>query len=105
MGCQTVGFAKITGVLFFLLIVVSGTYVMVPKYIKFNRTQTDLERTHREVIHLESDVQNHREELHDLTVKPSAVERVAREKFGLCRKGERVIIFKDEDLYREKLAN
>lgn len=99
------GFAKITGVLFFLFIVVSGTYVMVPKYIKYNRTQTDLEKTEREVIRLESDVQKHRDELHDLTVKPSAVERVAREKFGLCRKGERVVIFKDEDLYRERFTN
>ncbi|WDE98088.1 septum formation initiator family protein [Lentisphaera profundi] len=97
-------FAKLTGVFLFLLIVVSGTYIMVPKYIKYNRAQTDLEKTEREVMYLESDVQSHRESLHDLTVKPSAVERVAREKFGLCRKGERVIIFKDEDLYREQLA-
>ena len=98
------GFAKFTGVFFLLLIAVSGTYIVVPKYIKYNRAQKDLDSTEREVIRLERDVQKHRAELHDLTVDPSAVERVAREKFGLCRKGERVVIFKDEDIYRERLS-
>ena len=97
------GFAKFTGVFFLLLIAVSGTFVIVPKYVKYNKAQQDLDKIEREVIALELDVQKHREELHDLTVNPSAVERVAREKFGLCRKGERAIIFKDEDVYRERL--
>ena len=98
------GIAKFTGVLFLLLIVVSGTYVLVPKYINYSKGLTDLENTEREVNLLERDVEKHRAELHDLSVNPVAVERVAREKFGLCRKGERVIIFQDEDVYRERIA-
>ena len=97
------GIAKFTGVFFLLLIVVSGTQLIIPRYVDYNKAHKDLDRIEREVILLEKDVEKHRAELHDLNVNPVAVERVAREKFGLCRKGERVVIFQDEDIYRDRL--
>ena len=97
------GLAKFTGVLFLLLIVMGGSFILVPKYQKYKASLKDLRATQKEVVHSELGVNEYRAQLHDLRVNPAAVERVAREKFGLCRKGERVVVFKDDARYREQL--
>lgn len=75
-----------------LVLVVSG-FLVLPAYRKYMRTkqevvslQADLERAKEEYLTLQ-------QEVHDLQHNASAIERVAREQYHLCRDGEVIYIY------------
>ena len=81
-------------ILLALVLVVSGILVL-PAYRKYKQTkqevfslQADLDRVRAEHLTLQ-------QEIHDLQHKASAVEKVAREKYHLCRDGEVIYIYSE----------
>lgn len=97
------GLYKTLGVLLFLGVILGGFYVLLPKYMDYTRANAELEQVDQELLTKEMEVNARRSRLDDMTHDPVVIERVAREKFGLCRKGEHVAIFKDEAIFREQL--
>ena len=81
-------------VLLVLVLIVSGILVL-PAYRKYKNTkqevvslQADLDRVKAEYLTLQ-------QEVHDLQHNASAVEKVAREKYHLCRDGEVIYIYSE----------
>lgn len=75
-----------------LVLVVSG-FLVLPAYRKYKRTkqevvslQADLDRAKEEYLTLQ-------QEVHDLQHNASAIEKVAREQYHLCRDGEVIYIY------------
>ena len=87
----------LTGVIYILLVlvlIVSGILVL-PAYRKYKQTkqevvtlQDDLDRVKREYLTLQ-------QEVHDLQHNASAIEKVAREQYRLCRDGEVIYIYRE----------
>ena len=79
-------------VLLVLVLIVSGILVL-PAYRKYKRTkqevvslQADLDRAREEYLTLQ-------QEVHDLQHNASAIEKVAREQYRLCREDEVIYIY------------
>ncbi len=77
-----------------LVLIVSGILVL-PAYQKYKKTeqevfdlQADLDRVKGEYLTLQ-------QEVHDLQHNASAVEKVAREQYHLCRDGEVIYIYSE----------
>ena len=87
----------LTGVIYILLVlvlIVSGILVL-PAYRKYKQTkqevvtlQDDLDRVKREYLTLQ-------QEVHDLQHNASAIEKVAREQYHLCRDDEVIYIYSE----------
>ena len=87
----------LTGFIYLLLVlvlIISGILVL-PAYRKYKRTkeevvslQTDLDRVKGEYLTLQ-------QEVHDLQHNASAIEKVAREQYHLCREGEVIYIYSE----------
>lgn len=82
--------------LMFLLIVILGFSIVFirPVYTKYREAektaimkQQEYRALHEETITLATRV-------HNLEHKRSAAEKVAREKFGLCKEGEQILIYR-----------
>ena len=78
--------------LLMLVLVVSG-FLVLPAYRKYKRTK-------QEVIELQAELDRKKEEhltlhqeVHDLQHNASAIEKVAREQYRLCRDGEIIYIY------------
>lgn len=99
------GLYKTMGVLLFLGVLLGGFYILLPKYMDYTHANTELREIDQDLLSIEMEVNERRSRLDDMIHDPVVIERVAREKFGLCRKGERVIIFNDEDVFREAFEN
>ena len=81
-------------VLLVLVLIVSGILVL-PAYRKYKQTkqevvtlQDDLDRVKREYLTLQ-------QEVHDLQHNASAIEKVAREQYHLCRDDEVIYIYSE----------
>ena len=80
---------------------VGATY-LVPKYkenLQERKRLKDTQESYRQnMIKLEQG----RKQIHDLKTSPKAISRVAREKFGFCKPGEKVYHFVDLEKHNEK---
>lgn len=79
----------------FLVLVLagSGLYFLVPAVTDYRHTQGTLEELNNNLTRQEEEEYRLREEISDLNDDPRAIERVAREKFGWCRDGEKIYHF------------
>ncbi|MEN9362070.1 MAG: hypothetical protein RL095_3605 [Verrucomicrobiota bacterium] len=103
--------------LFFMLITGSGLYFITPLWLERQRHQAKLDKVNTELLvnerleanakgmiaDLGRDVTDPHLKAVDKSRTDSLRTRIAREKFGFCRDGERVYIFDDEDAYRKTL--
>jgi hypothetical protein len=89
--------------IFFLLITGSGLYFLAPVWMERQHHQAKLDQVSNEVLRNERIAANYDKAKKDLEGNPAAAVRVARDKLGFCREGERVYIFDDEDAYRKSM--
>lgn len=79
--------------LFLIVMACVGAYILLPPYRDYQATRTEAKRLREENAEMMRRVQEMRSETHALQTDKRAVERVAREKFGWCREGEKIYHF------------
>ena len=80
-------------VLIFVVVCGVALYFTFPAYITYRQTNRTVRRLEGELARQEEDARALRRELTALRTDYRAIERVAREKFGLCREGEKIYHF------------
>ena len=83
------------GVKIILLVVLSGWtfYTLVPRHMDYTNTRKDLAEIEAALLTEQKTHEDLRSDIHRLKTDKRAVEQVARDKFGLCREGEKVYDF------------
>ena len=81
-------------VLLVLVLIVSGILVL-PAYQKFKHTKQDVANLRADLDRVKGEYLTLQQEVHDLQHNASAVEKVAREKYHLCRDGEVIYIYSE----------
>ena len=81
-------------VLLVLVLIVSGI-LELPAYQKFKHTKQDVANLRADLDRVKGEYLTLQQEVHDLQHNASAVEKVAREKYHLCRDGEVIYIYSE----------
>ena len=87
----------LTGFIYLLLVlvlIISGILVL-PAYRKYRSTEQDVEMLQADLDRVKSEYLTLQQEVHDLQHNASAVEKVAREQYHLCRDGEVIYIYSE----------
>ena len=87
----------LTAVIYVLLVVVlvvSGILVL-PAYRKYKQTKQEVVSLQADLYRVRTEYLTLQQEVHDLQHNASAVEKVAREKYHLCRDGEVIYIYSE----------
>ena len=86
----------LSGTLYMILaIVLIGALILIlPVYRKYVTMQEKVARLEREDRELREEHQRMLKEVHDLESESLAVEKIAREKYKLCRENEQILIYK-----------
>lgn len=77
--------------LFALFVVISAGVLVLPVYRQYEKQCAELAILQAEYASCSAECIQLHKEVNDLETKPEAVEKVAREKFKLCREGELVL--------------
>ena len=75
-----------------------GVYFLWPQYLENRALAEQLDEAQQQVVINQQEIDRRRQMIDDLNNNSDAVARIAREKFGWCRPGERVYKFTDEEL-------
>ena len=81
-------------ILLVLVLIISGILVL-PAYRKYRRTQQDVINLRADLDRAKTEYLTLQQEVHDLQHNASAVEKVAREQYHLCRDGEVIYIYSE----------
>jgi len=81
-------------ILLVLVLIISGILVL-PAYRKYRRTQQDVINLRADLDRAKAEYLTLQQEVHDLQHNASAVEKVAREQYHLCRDGEVIYIYSE----------
>ena len=87
----------LTGLIYLLLglvLIISGILVL-PAYRKYRQTEQEVETLQADLDRVKSEYLTLQQEVHDLQHNASAVEKVAREQYHLCREGEVIYIYSE----------
>ena len=77
-----------------VLAVIAGTVVQIfPTYRDMQTAKREVAKKEARLARIRAELHSLQQEVHDLEHTPSAVEKVAREKFHYCREGELVYIY------------
>ncbi|MBO4648256.1 MAG: cell division protein FtsL [Lentisphaeria bacterium] len=76
------------------IVLAAAVILILPVYQKYRNMQTRVARLEQEDRELWAEYQTMLAEVHDLENSSLAIERVAREKYKLCRENEQVLIYK-----------
>ena len=77
----------------FVVLGCSGMYFILPAYARYRETRATIGQLQQELAEHQQELQRLRKELADLRTDYRAIERVAREKFRLCREDETIYQF------------
>ena len=87
----------LTGVIYILLVlvlIVSGILVL-PAYRKYKRTEQDVFMLQADLVRVKTEYLTLQQEVHDLQHNASAIEKVAREQYHLCRDDGVIYIYSE----------
>ena len=77
-------------------IVLGAVVVMYPVYLKKEKLQASNYQLQKQLKDKQFERSDLNKKLYDLHTDPHAVEKVAREKFRLCREGEIILLYEKE---------
>ncbi|MEA2012562.1 MAG: septum formation initiator family protein [Verrucomicrobiota bacterium] len=77
----------------FVVILAMAIILLAPSYKRRSDKKRELAEINKAIAGLKSKRRNLQEEIDNLETSPSAVERVAREKFGFSAPGEKIYHF------------
>ncbi len=72
--------------------------VLMPAYKKMKEKQSEIYELEKQLAEKKAEIQELKEELNGLDSNPDTVEKVAREKYNLCREGEIVYKYSNEEI-------
>ena len=86
----------LSGTLYVILavILIGAVILILPVYWKYVTMQDKVARLEQEDRELREEHQKMLKEVHDLESESLAVEKIAREKYKLCRENEQILIYK-----------
>jgi cell division protein FtsL len=86
----------LSGTLYVILavVLVGAVILILPVYWKYVTMQDENTRMEQEYRALREEQQRMLKEVHDLESESLAVEKIAREKYNLCRENEQILIYK-----------
>ena len=86
----------LSGTLYVILavVLVGAVILILPVYWKYVTMQDENTRMEQEYRALREEQQRMLKEVHDLESESLAVEKIAREKYNLCRQNEQILIYK-----------
>ena len=86
----------LSGTLYVILavVLVGAVILILPVYWKYVTMQDENTRMEQEYRALREEQQRMLKEVHDLESESLAVEKIAREKYKLCRENEQILIYK-----------
>ena len=74
--------------------ILAAVILILPVYRKYVTMQNKVSRLEQEDRELRMEYQTLLKEVHDLETESLAVEKIAREKYKLCRENEQILIYK-----------
>ena len=77
-----------------LVLIISGILVL-PAYRKYRQTEQEVETLQADLDRVKSEYLTLQQEVHDLQHNASAIEKVAREQYHLCRDDEVIYIYSE----------
>ena len=81
--------------LLLLLVLIVSVILVVPAHRKFVRTKQEVFSLRADLDRVKGEYRTLQQEVHDLQHNASAVEKVAREQYHLCRDGEVIYIYSE----------
>ena len=86
----------LSGTLYVILgvVLIGAVILILPVYRKYVTMQNKVSRLEQEDRELRMEYQTLLKEVHDLETESLAVEKIAREKYKLCRENEQILIYK-----------
>ena len=86
----------LSGTLYVILgvVLIGAVILILPVYRKYVTMQNKVSRLEQEDRELRLEYQTILKEVHDLETESLAVEKIAREKYKLCRENEQILIYK-----------
>ena len=86
----------LSGTLYVILgvVLIGAVILIMPVYRKYVTMQNKVSRLEQEDRELRLEYQTLLKEVHDLETESLAVEKIAREKYKLCRENEQILIYK-----------
>jgi cell division protein FtsB len=85
-----------------VMLVVSSAILIWPVYRKYQKRKIHVAELREQAALKTAECVKLNKEVYGLEHKPAAVEKVAREKFGLCQDGEAVMRYKDQPKQDDK---
>jgi cell division protein FtsB len=77
----------------FIVVFIGAFFILMPIYKKYIARQTKLEKLQKELSQLKDERNRKASNVEALRHTPEAVEKVAREKFHLVRKNEKIFLY------------
>ena len=86
----------LSGTLYVILgvVLIGAVILILPVYRTYVTMQNKVSRLEQEDRELRLEYQTLLKEVHDLETESLAVEKIAREKYKLCRENEQILIYK-----------
>ena len=80
-----------------VLVFVAAGLWLLPAWQDYCKTRKAVVAVESQLLHHQAENEDLQEEIHRLKTDKRAIERVARDKFGYCRPGEKVYDFRPQD--------
>ncbi len=81
----------------FIVVIIASAAMIWPVYRKHRRIKDYVSNLKEELKNKTDEAVKLNKQVHDLDNNPEAVEKIAREKFGLVKPGETVLIYDDQN--------
>lgn len=79
--------------LLLLIVLTCSTIQVIPTYLKMKEAKREVAEKTAQLERIRAEVHSYQQDIHDLEHKPSATEKIAREKFNYCRDTETIILY------------
>lgn len=80
----------------FIVVVIASAATIWPIYRKHRKIRNYVDELNQELQHRQAEAVELNRLVQDLESDPDAVEKIARERFGLCRPGETVMKYEND---------
>ena len=77
----------------FVVVIIGSLFILMPIYKKYVARQSELEKLQKVLSNLKDERNRKASDVEALRHTPEAVEKVAREKFHLVRKDEKIFLY------------
>ncbi len=88
--------ATLWWIIFIIIVLIMTVLFLYPRYQTRNRKLKELHRQQEILTRKKNEREKLRKKVDDLANSPAAVEKIAREKFGMAREGETILLLPEQ---------